>query len=320
MIDSISNLFNVALTGLFESVVQPFLFVTGMAHLAEPAYDATFWVLLGIIEIALLAIVLGTAEKLKPAEPVTDRQTIRTDIFYTVLHRLGAFGLIVFALMQPLMDTAKSQLTLWGWQPFQVELVWSGVTDIAWVSFLIYLLILDFFDYWIHRAQHRWQWWWELHALHHSQRQMTLWSDNRNHLLDDLLRDALFAVLALFIGVAPAQFVGLIVLSRVVQSLQHANIRLQFTPLLETHLVSPSFHRLHHAIGAGHEGKTFGCNFGVIFSFWDRLFKTADFSPGFVPTGVRDQLSGRDYGSSFWEHQKLGVVRLYQQLFNRKIR
>jgi sterol desaturase/sphingolipid hydroxylase (fatty acid hydroxylase superfamily) len=319
MIESITHLFNVSLTAVFEAVVQPSLFNLGLAHLAEPAYDATFWVLLGFIEIALLAIVLGVAEKLKPAEPVINRQTIRTDIFYTLLHRLGAFGLVVFALVQPLMDSTKSQLTLWGWQPLQVEQLWPGVTDVAWVSFLIYLLILDFFDYWIHRAQHRWQWWWELHALHHSQRQMTLWSDNRNHLLDDLLRDFLFAVLALLIGVAPAQFVGLIVLSRVVQSLQHANIRLQFPMLLENKIVSPSFHRLHHAIGAGHEGVKFGCNFGVIFSFWDRLFKTADFTPGFVPTGVRDQLTGRDYGSSFWQHQKLGFVRLFQQLFNRKI-
>jgi sterol desaturase/sphingolipid hydroxylase (fatty acid hydroxylase superfamily) len=318
MIESFAYFFNLVLSGLFESVVQPSLFALGLVHLAEPAYDATFWVLLGIVEITLLAIVLGTAEKLLPAEPVSDRQTIRTDIFYTVLHRVGAFGLIVFALLTPLMDLAKSQLSLWGWQPVQVELLWPGVTDIAWISFLIYLVVLDFFDYWIHRAQHRWHWWWELHALHHSQRQMTLWSDNRNHLLDDLLRDALFAILALFIGVAPAQFVGLIVLSRVMQSLQHANIRWQFPMLFEKYIVSPSFHRLHHAIGVGHEGATYGCNFGVIFSFWDRLFKTADFSPGFVPTGVRDQLSGRDYGSSFWQQQKLGAQRLAQQLFSRK--
>ena len=64
------------------------------------------------------------------------------------------------------------------------------MTDTAWFGFLAYLLVFDFIDYWLHRAQHGASWWWGLHSLHHSQRQMTLWSDNRNHLLDDLIRDS----------------------------------------------------------------------------------------------------------------------------------
>ncbi len=266
----------------------------------------------------MLAVVLGVAEKLKPVEAVTDHKTIRTDIAYTLLHRLGLFGLLIFALVQPLVDAMKSELSLLGWQPLQLDAIWPGLTDIAWVTFVLYLLVLDFFDYWMHRAQHRWQWWWELHALHHAQRQMTLWSDNRNHLIDDLIRDAALAAIALLIGVAPAQFVGLIVLSRAMQSLQHANIRWQFPMLLERVLVSPSFHRLHHAIGFGHEGLRYGCNFGVLFSFWDGLFRTADWRPGFVPTGIRDQLSGRNYGQGFFQQQYLGVLRLIQ-LFQKKV-
>ncbi len=308
----LTKLFNQLLTTLFESVVQPSLFSLGLAHWVEAAYDTTFWLLIGILEVTLLAIVLGAVERWKPVEPVSDKKTIRIDFLYTVLHRLGAFGLVVFALIQPAMDSIKSALTMRGWQPVQLDSIWPGVTDVAWVSFLLYLVVLDFFDYWIHRAQHRWQWWWELHALHHSQRQMTIWSDNRNHLLDDLIRDALFAMLALFLGVAPAQFVGLIVVSRVMQSLQHGNIRWQFPMFFEKLIVSPSFHRLHHAIGLGHEGRQFGCNFGVLFSFWDRLFASADFRPGFVPTGVRDQLDGRNYGTGFWQQQYFAIIRLFE--------
>jgi sterol desaturase/sphingolipid hydroxylase (fatty acid hydroxylase superfamily) len=43
---------------------------------------------------------------------------------------------------------------------------------------------------------HQFEWWWRLHSLHHAQRQMTMWSDNRNHLLDDLLRDVIVVVVA----------------------------------------------------------------------------------------------------------------------------
>ena len=59
-----------------------------------------------------------------------------------------------------------------------------------------YLLLFDLVDYALHRAQHHFDWWWQLHAVHHSQRQMTMWSDNRNHLLDDVIRDCIIVVVA----------------------------------------------------------------------------------------------------------------------------
>ena len=75
--------------------------------------------------------------------------------------------------------------------------------------------------------------------------------------------------------------------------------------------MSPSFHRRHHAIGFGHEGTARGCNFAVLFPVWDVVFGTADFRPGFLPTGIRDQLAGRDYGRGFWAQQWFGLRRLF---------
>ena len=66
------------------------------------------------------------------------------------------------------------------------------------------------------------------------------------------------ALLALVIGVAPGQFLALTLCSRLLQSLQHANLRWRFGVIGERLLVSPSFHRLHHAIGYGHEGRARG--------------------------------------------------------------
>jgi sterol desaturase/sphingolipid hydroxylase (fatty acid hydroxylase superfamily) len=154
---------------------------------------------------------------------------------------------------------------------------------------------------------------------------MNLWSDNRNHLLDDLLRDVYMAVLALAIGVAPAQYVLLVSVSRALQSLQHANVRVHFGRVGERLLVSPRFHRTHHAVGVGHEsqeGKLGGCNFGVLLPVWDLAFGTAHFATGWSGTGVRDQFArtnpdgtirpGRDYGRGFWRQQWLGLVRLVE--------
>ena len=55
------------------------------------------------------------------------------------------------------------------------------------LTFVIYAIILDCADYWRHRLSHMFGWWWALHSLHHAQRQMTFWSDDRNHVLDDLI-------------------------------------------------------------------------------------------------------------------------------------
>lgn len=296
---------------IYEQLVQPALFAADLMFFSEQAFDAVEWFVIGMLEIAVLALAFGWFERRWPAEPVTDRRAVRTDVLYTLLHRLGAVPLLVFALITPVVDALEGHLRLWGFSRLNVDQVWPGVTDGPLVSFLIYLLLLDLVDYWMHRGQHRWRWWWALHAVHHSQRQMTFWSDNRNHLLDDILRDAILAAVAVMIGVAPGQFITLIVASRVLQSLQHANLRWRWGAVGERILVSPSFHRRHHAIGYGHEGKAGGCNFAVLFPIWDVLFGTADFRPGFVPTGIRDQLTGRDYGRGFWSQQWLGLRRLF---------
>jgi sterol desaturase/sphingolipid hydroxylase (fatty acid hydroxylase superfamily) len=205
-------------------------------------------------------------------------------------------------------------LRVHGLPTFNIDAIWPGVSDIAWVSFILYLVVFDFVHYLIHRGQHQFNRWWALHSLHHSQRQMTLWTDNRNHLLDDVITTLLLSVVAKLIGVGPGQFIALVVLSQLSESFQHANIRCSFGWLGDRLWVSPRFHRLHHAIGIGHESagrQTLGGhNFGVLFPWWDMIFKTADFSNRYDPTGVRDQVEeGRDYGQSFWAQQKLGFMR-----------
>ena len=189
------------------------------------------------------------------------------------------------------------------------------MTDVAIVSLLIYLVVFDFVGYWVHRGQHQLEWWWRLHSLHHAQRQMTMWSDNRNHLLDDVLVDTSVVLVAQLIGVAPGQFIAVVFLTQLSESFQHANLRLWFGTVGERLWVSPRFHRLHHSIGMGHEssGKNTlgGSNFGILLPWWDMMFKTANFEQRYDPTGVRDQLeNNRDYGRGFWAQQWLGLKRL----------
>jgi sterol desaturase/sphingolipid hydroxylase (fatty acid hydroxylase superfamily) len=306
---------------LFESVVQPVMFHLGLANLLEDAYGATGWLLVGLIEIAVLLLFVRQLERWRPVETEVDRAAVRVDILYTLLHRLGLFRLALFFSIDPVWDALFGQARLAGLPTWQLDAVaapwWPGFTDSAWFSFLLYLLVFDFLNYWIHRGQHGLRWWWSLHALHHSQRHMTMWSDSRNHLLDDLLRDSLLVVVARVIGIPPGQFVAVVAFTQLIENLSHANTRLWFGRVLERVVVGPRFHRLHHSIGLGHEsrgaGTLGGHNFAVLFPLWDILFHTANFEPRYDATGIRDQLpeaGGRDYGRGFWSQQWLGLCRL----------
>jgi sterol desaturase/sphingolipid hydroxylase (fatty acid hydroxylase superfamily) len=323
--DTIANLFAIAQQWLFETLMQPAMFSLGLGNLLEDGFAASGWLLAGLIQIVVLVAVIGPLQRWRPAEPVRDRATIRTDVLYTLIHRLGLFRVGLFFLVQPLFDDLFGALHVAGFGAFQLDQLWAPLTESAAVSFAIYLVVFDFADYWIHRAQHGFDWWWSLHSLHHSQRQMTMWSDNRNHLLDDLLRDSLLVLLAQLIGVAPGQFVAIVAITQLSESLQHANLRLWFGKLGERLWISPRFHRLHHSIGIGHEtsagSETLvdgrspalgGHNFGVLLPWWDILFRTANFELRYDPTGVRDQVErGREYGRGFWSQQWLGIQRLF---------
>ena len=316
MLDWAADLLHAAQQVLFEAAVQPLAFALGAGHLLEDGFAATGWLLVGLLQIAVLLCVIGPAQRLWPVEPVRDRHAVLVDVLYTLIHRLGLFKLAMFFTVEDGLTAGIGWLRAHGLPTLQLDQLWPGVSDRAWVSFLIYLVVFDLIGYAVHRAQHRWHWWWQLHAVHHSQRQMTMWSDNRNHLLDSAIDGALFAVLAILIGVGPSQFVALVAVTQLLESLQHANLRWRWPRLAERLLVSPSFHRRHHAIALGHEpGNTalrpYGANYGVLLPWWDMLLGTADWRAGLEPTGIDDQLRGRDYGRGFWAQQWLGLRRLF---------
>ncbi|HWW72011.1 MAG TPA: sterol desaturase family protein [Duganella sp.] len=324
MIHLFSDWLGLAQGWLFETVIQPLVFQLGFGEFIEEAFEGTEWLLIGMLELTLLFLVLRPLEAMIPVHKFTDPRARWNDFIYTVLHRIGLFSVLIFFTLDPLLDSVAAMLRFESFQPFNLESLWPGISPLG--SFLVYFVVLDFFDYWYHRASHHFNWWWALHGLHHSQRNMNLWSDNRNHLLDDLLRDVYMGVIALCIGVEPSQYVMLVSVSRILQSLQHANVRIHFGRVGEWLLVSPRYHRMHHAIGVGHEshgqGTLGGCNFAVLLPIWDIIFRTANFTPRFVATGIRDQLPqtgadgvvvpGREYGKGFFSQHWLALKRMVE--------
>jgi sterol desaturase/sphingolipid hydroxylase (fatty acid hydroxylase superfamily) len=173
------------------------------------------------------------------------------------------------------------------------------------VALLLYVVILDFGEYWRHRFQHMFGWWYALHSVHHAQRQMTFWTDDRNHLLDDAIAAVWFGAVALLVGVPPVQFVLIVMLRQLAESLSHANARLDFGRVGERVLVSPRFHRIHHGeLSAGAQGR----NYAVLLPVWDWLFGTADFDRTSYPrTG--DPMAPESLATGGWVRQQVDGLR-----------
>jgi sterol desaturase/sphingolipid hydroxylase (fatty acid hydroxylase superfamily) len=313
----------------FENWVQPLVFALGWGQWMEVAFEATGWLLVGLLQLAVMLLVIQPLEWWRPVEPVVDHRAVRSDVIYTLIHRLGVFRLALFFTLDPLADGLFGALRAAGWSGIHLDDLWPGVTDVAAVAFVMYLVLFDALNYAIHRAQHQWAWWWALHAVHHSQRQMTMWTDQRNHLLDDVLVAVVWAVVAQAVGMPPEQFVAVVAITQLLENFQHANLRLSFGTWGERCLISPRFHRWHHSVGWGHEATPAmgsasgplplgGHNFGVLFPWWDDLLGTALRRDHDLATGIRDQIeNGRDYGQGVWAQQTLGLRRMWQALHPR---
>jgi sterol desaturase/sphingolipid hydroxylase (fatty acid hydroxylase superfamily) len=138
------------------------------------------------------------------------------------------------------------------------------------VQAVIYLLVVDFLAYWIHRAQHRFKWLWAFHTTHHSQRQISFVTSHRIHPVDHLVQYFLQFIPLLLLGFDQAAWLPMYLLGAFIEASQHSRLGWRYGPLYRV-VVSPAFHAYHHSSEPAHRDK----NFAGFFSVWDYLFGTA---------------------------------------------
>ena len=148
----------------------------------------------------------------------------------------------------------------------------------------VILIGIDAMNWFAHVANHRSAALWRLHALHHSQEDMSVFTTFRTHpLVHASYLPAL--VPALVLGASgPAPSAAIIAYGCLV-TLPHANLRWTFGPAGRI-LVSPAYHRLHHARSP--IDARGAVNFGFVLVCWDRLARRAAFPTGDTPieTGI----------------------------------
>jgi sterol desaturase/sphingolipid hydroxylase (fatty acid hydroxylase superfamily) len=307
---------------VFENAIQPVLYQFGLMDWAEDVFDGLEVPLLGAMAILVTYVLCRPLEWWRPVERWGERKAVWTDIIYTVVHKLGLVPAILFLVLSPIGTVIEADLRFHGYIPPAVEQVIPGLAAWPFLTFIVYIVIIDFGEYWRHRLQHRLPWWWALHSLHHDQRQMTLWSDDRNHILDDILALVWSGTFAMLIGVAPSEYPLVLILFRLIESLSHTNVRARFGRVGGALLVGPQYHRLHHAIEHAEApfDRSRGCNFAVILPLWDVIFRTYRPDQLYLPTGVA-ALDGKVIRCGYLAHQAEGFRRLgaaILHLFNRR--
>ncbi|HEX3347291.1 MAG TPA: sterol desaturase family protein [Acetobacteraceae bacterium] len=294
-------------------LILPTLYALDLMQWEDIAYGWALFAVYGVAQVAVTYAICLPLERWRPVESWPDAKAVTVDVLYTLISRVGLLPLVTFVLFYQLQVAMTGWMADHGWVAPTLERIFPFLLGQQALTFFLYVVILDFADYWRHRLSHTLNWWYSLHALHHAQRQMTFWSDDRNHLLDDVIAFVWFTVIGLLIGIPPMQFPLLVLLLRLLESVSHANARVSFGWLGERLLVSPRFHRAHHGVtAAGLES----VNYGAILPWWDMIFRTADFSQDFVATGdptAEEALATGSYVAQQW----VGLRRLTGTLARR---
>ncbi len=239
----------VAVAGLLGQGRLETVLSAGRAELAAPLLVA-------------LVVAAGICERIWPAErrPVLARGHVQVACF-VALH-----AIVVIPLMTLLSVGAAALIGSYArWIELRPAEHWPG-----WLLIPLTVAAMDGANWLAHYADHRLGALWRFHALHHSQEELSVLTSFRAHPLMHTTGFLLATVPV--VALMPARPIApvLITIYVCIGTLQHANLRWTFGPAGRV-LVSPAYHRLHHAPDAQR------VNLGVVLTIWDVLAGYARF-------------------------------------------
>jgi sterol desaturase/sphingolipid hydroxylase (fatty acid hydroxylase superfamily) len=204
-------------------------------------------------------------EWLRPARPLDYRRVFLRDLI-----ALGSYNLFFVAAVSLTDRILIPNYVPWRFQvlPFAVKLVF-------------FALAVDCSAYWLHRLWHTGLFW-RIHKWHHSPNYMYWLAGVRASLPQVIMAGLPFTLwLPLLRPITPVFFVLYSIFLIVTNNWMHMNVAWR-SRWLEWILVTPRYHHIHH----GDTPRFYMRNFGVVFTFWDRMFGTyAD--PETVDTDIR---------------------------------
>ena len=153
--------------------------------------------------------------------------------------------------------------------PFLEERLSIMNVSSGWLTWTVAFIAIDFAGYWNHRLRHHINIFWNTHVIHHSSEEFNLACALRQSISDVVGYTAILLIPAAIVGV-PYQVISVLAPLHLFGQFWYHTQHIGKLGWVEYILVTPSQHRVHHAINAQYIDK----NLGQIFSIWDRIFGT----------------------------------------------
>lgn len=138
-----------------------------------------------------------------------------------------------------------------------------------WLTYIIVFVVLDFAGYVVHAIDHKVNFFWNSHLVHHSSEEFNLACALRQSISVFVRLFVILLLPAALLGIDPKVVAIIGPLHLFAQFWYHTR-HINTMGFLENIIVTPSHHRVHHAINPEYIDK----NYGQIFIFWDKLFGT----------------------------------------------
>lgn len=149
---------------------------------------------------------------------------------------------------------------------------------------VVFTLVMDFGEYAFHRAQHAIPFLWRMHALHHSDGNVTATTAERHWWGDSLLKAlTVWPVAAAVVGPDPRAFF-IYNLIMCYHYFVHSNLRVNLGSMSWL-INAPAYHRRHHSMDPEH----YGSNFAALFPIFDLLTGAYRPASDYARTGGADR-------------------------------
>ena len=153
--------------------------------------------------------------------------------------------------------------------PFLLEHLALFKMESTWVVWLVAFIVIDFAGYWNHRLNHKINFFWNQHVIHHSSEEFNLACALRQSISNLIGYFPLLLIPAAIAGV-PNEVIAILAPVHLFAQFWYHTQHIGKMGWAEYIIVTPSQHRVHHAINPEYIDK----NLGQILCVWDRWFGT----------------------------------------------
>ena len=179
---------------------------------------------------------------------------------------------MISSLSSGITNVTKSVLEITiaiGIYPFMLHNLALTTIENTVLVYILTFIIIDFNGYWVHRWSHEINLFWNLHVIHHSSEEFNLACALRQSISAFFNMFTVLLLPAALLGI-PEQVIATVAPLQLFAQFWYHTRHIDRMGFLEKILVTPSHHRVHHAVNPEYMDK----NLSQIFIIWDKLFGT----------------------------------------------